>query len=55
MPDLSNCKYVDGKLCCWDKDIERFVEISVNLIINPSFYKKVIAAFMSDREGNNNG
>ena len=50
MPDLSECKYVNGKLCCWNKDIERFVEVSINLILNPVFYKEVVAAFMKDKD-----
>ena len=50
MDRLGNCKYVNGKLCCWDKEIKRFVEISINLILNPAFYREVTAAFIDDTE-----
>ena len=51
MPDLSRCKNVKGKLCCWDKEIERFVEVTINLILDPAFHKEVVAAFMEEDTG----
>ena len=48
MPDLSNCKYVDGKLYCWDKTKNDFIQIELKPIASQAVYKNVVAAFMAD-------
>jgi len=58
MPDLSRCKYVGDKLCCWDKVGKRFVEVQI-VPIDPvacdEYYCQVVASFMEDvqKEANN--
>jgi hypothetical protein len=48
MPDLSNCKYIGGKLYCWDTQEDDFVLIQKEKIRSPDTHKKVVAAFMRD-------
>jgi hypothetical protein len=49
MPDLSECKYVDGNLYCWDKEKKDFIQVECKSIASQAVYKKVVAAFMEDR------
>ena len=50
MPDLTKCKYVDGRLCCWDKKREQYIEVVFVPITSASFYKEVVATFNEDKE-----
>ena len=50
MPDLSECKYIDGNLYCWDKEKKDFVLVELKPIKSAAVYKNVVAAFMEAKE-----
>ena len=48
MPDLTKCKWVNKKLCCWDKESKRYVIVNIKPITDLEFLQEIVAAFAED-------
>ena len=48
MPDLGKCRYVDNKLCCWDKKKKAFFYVDLRKITNAKEISNAVAVFMDD-------
>ena len=53
MPDLNNCKQIDGKLYCWDEENQKFIRVDITTLDIEKTPEKVIAAFINS--GNKKG
>ena len=52
MPDFSNCKVIQGNLCCWDKEKNEFFIVEQKRIFDRELYKEAVAAFINDNAKN---
>jgi hypothetical protein len=48
MPDLSNCKQIKGKLYCWDKQLNDFVEVRLLPVKSLDVYKALLLARLQE-------
>ena len=49
MPDLSQCKSIDGNLYCWDRETKRYVIVHIKPVSTFEDLQKVVAAFADDK------
>ena len=55
MPELGKGKYINGKMYCWDFDKKQFVQVRLKYLENSQVPPDVIAAFMNDTRGKEEG
>ena len=48
MPDLSKCKFVNGKLCCWDRETNVFYHVALSEIFAKAEIAEITDAFIED-------